>query len=1075
MLGHLQDAARHCGVAWSEVEQTLNHSSLKQANKAGSGPNLLTPHSTIDLLKVIKRELQQADTVWLASAFCSRGMLNLLMNPLEEFAARGGNLQLLTSVMGNFNNPDDLLHIQDTIPGLELKVFYPPVDGGACDFSKEPPPFHVKCYLFEKDPGQQSLIIGSSNLTKAGLSLNHEWNYYSNCEIALPINGQRSAFSQAKKEFNHYWSHQAVPLSDDLLAVYRPRWENARRRSQRQEQSGQELARLQSPEPRPAQRDALANLKTKRQLGVRRTAVIAATGLGKTYLAAFDFRQSACTNVLFLVHRETILGEARKAFRNVMEQPEFGVVLSSNASTAERDLAHQSGSSVFAMVQTLSREETLREFDRRHFEYIVIDEFHHSEASTYQRILEYFESKFMLGLTATPERLDGRDVLRFCDYDIAYEARLFDAIENHWLSPFQYFAIHDATDYSEIRWTGRGYDEQQLEEHLNQDTRARLITHNLRKFLPAIGKIKALAFCSSKGHARYMTKQFNLQGFSATCLLGENSEVERQTAIRELQDESHHLQVICSVDIFSEGVDIPAVSHILLLRPTQSFTVFQQQLGRGLRKSPGKDFLVVLDFIGNFRNSYVAPIALRGYATLDSYKQNKKPAAFRLPAECSIDLATEVERIWEKEIKRVLCPRTVRERLCETYNTMRLDLGHSPDILDFFANPDACDPHQFVKCFGNWLRTKEAMSDLSSYETSLLGTQGEAFLQHIEKELNSVKSYKMVVLLNLLGTMPKKTSWPVAEIATLFLDHYLNHPAQLADFAELAKSANPAGFAIAKVERLLLSMPLKFLSNKAESFFVLDRGTGRFSIKETVHPFWQSPPFRQLLLDRTLYALKRYFYRRQVDLTQYNFDPQQLSTHETADSPQSPLLPETGTAGFAEPACFEPPPPIMLPYFPNLKLACGAFREGDVAEAETIGVCDPHGSLEPGRHFVVQAVGDSMTVQAPFLMEEPRGELNASPWSRVPIGSTIEDGELILLERLDAEHAGSLTAERAVAVEYRDEAGSLAYALKRVVKDGAGRYRLVSRNPDYPALEVDPESMFPMARALGKLKTGMDT
>jgi superfamily II DNA or RNA helicase len=260
----------------------------------------------------------------------------------------------------------------------------------------------------------------------------------------------------------------------------------------------------------------------------------------------------------------------------------------------------------------------------------------------------------------------------------------------------------------------------QLERGLSTDTRAELIVRNLRKFLPATGKIKALAFCATKGHARFMAKQLGRCGFPAECLLGESSEDARSDAIRRLQDEDDPLQVICSVDIFAEGVDIPAVSHVLMLRPTMSFTVFLQQLGRGLRKVPDKEYLVVLDFVGNHRNSYVAPLVMWGFTSLDQYKKERgDKQSFRVPSCCTVDVDVQVQRVWDNEIRRVCAPRNRRELLTLTYEQMKSDLGHPPSLLDFLANPDACDPHAFVQAFGNWLRTKEAMGDLTDYEREL--------------------------------------------------------------------------------------------------------------------------------------------------------------------------------------------------------------------------------------------------------------------------------------------------------------------------------------------------------------------
>ena len=515
------------------------------------------------------------------------------------------------------------------------------------------------------------------------------------------------------------------------------------------------------------------------------------------------------------------------------------------------------------MIQTLSRKDVHRSFPRDFFDYIVIDEFHHSEAKSYRRVLEWFRPRFLLGLTATPERMDGRDVLRHCDYDVAYESRLFDAIEKRWLVPFQYFAIYDTSDYTHIRWTGTGYDEKELEDLLSNDTRAQLVVRNLKLFYPSTGKIKALAFCSSKNHARFMSHAFNQLGVPSLCLLGEDPAEAREKAVQRLQDEEDELQVICSVDVFGEGVDIPSVSHVLFLRPTQSFTVFLQQLGRGLRTVPEKEYLVALDFVGNFRNSYVAPLAIRGFHSAQEYLEAEKEQRDRKPPTgCYVSPDVRVQRIWDKELKRIFRTQGRREMLVLLYRELRSNVGRSPQVMDFFANPEAHDPYAFIKFFDGWLKTKKHMNDLTPFEEQLIGTPGEQFLVHIEKELRSVRSYKMVVLRYLLSTPSSSSQWTTSEIAKSFKQYFLDHREHLSDYAELGRAKYPLDFPLTRVEQKLRQMPLKYLSNTPDDFFVFDRSEDVLKLKDTVVPYWIQSEFRALVADRVDFALKRYFYRK---------------------------------------------------------------------------------------------------------------------------------------------------------------------------------------------------------------------
>ncbi|HEC62509.1 MAG TPA: restriction endonuclease subunit R [bacterium] len=869
ILDILRNLAREVGVEWEEVEVTAESRRLDGGRPSPTEafyrqtiPQLLTKESELSIIDLIKKELEGSRVLNIASAFCTRSMLNLFVDPFLSFSARGGRIRLLTSVMNNFNNLEDLEQFCANIPNMELRIFYPASSGDRRDFSVAPPPFHLKCYLFEKESGYHSLLIGSSNLTGGGMLNNYEWNYFSNSEVNLPLDRSRSPFEKAKDEYDQHWSADTIPVSPEFLKIYRPRWERTHALRHSAAETIQEIVESIAV-PRPVQQDALSSLANKRKTGVERTTVIAATGMGKTHLAAFDFHNSGFGNVLFIAHRENILLEARRVFRKVVGKNNFGKLLSGSNQSDPLEKALQPGSSLFAMVQSLSKKDKLESFPRQFFDYIVIDEFHHSEAGSYRRILNRFEPQFLLGLTATPERMDGRDVLQHCNYDVSFEVRLFEAIENRWLVPFQYFAIHDESDYSQVRWTGSGYDEQELESLLNQDTRAQLVVNNLKKFFPSSGKVKALAFCASKAHARYMNKSFNRLGVPSVCLLGEDSVEMRERAMRRLQDESDELQIICSVDVFGEGVDIPSVSHVLFLRPTQSFTVFLQQLGRGLRMVPEKEYLVALDFVGNFRKSYVAALALQGYHSVQEYiNTSSRDRRRKPPAGCYISPDTDVRKIWDEEIRRVLSVDR-KEALAQLYWELRANVDRSPRLMDFFANPEIHDPYKLLQAFGGWLRAKEYVGDLSEREKELLGTSGEAFLRHIEMELNQVRSFKMVVLTCLLSTEPKRTSWKVPEIAEMFKQYYLYHREHLFDYKDMAKHEDPTAFPLTRVESKLRQMPLNYLSNTEDDFFIFDREKDFISLKPEVLPYWPQSYYREMVSDRVTFTLKRYFYLKE--------------------------------------------------------------------------------------------------------------------------------------------------------------------------------------------------------------------
>lgn len=825
-------------------------------------PQLLTEQTETTMVEVIKEELKQSCRLDIASAFYSRGVLNMLQDPFREFLEENHTacIRFLTSCMNHFNDPDDLSHLKEKLPGIDVKIFYPSWDDDSDRAAKMPPPFHVKCMIFYKQDGTCSMIIGSSNLTAAGLERNYEWNYFSNQEVCMNFEGSSSAVEHASSLYEQYWTDEAIDLDERFIESYRRIWA-AKRKADRSFRAELSVSKERKPAPKPnqIQEELLESLQEKRDHGIFRTSVIAATGLGKTLLAAFDFKQSGYRNILFIAHRELILQHALEAFRSVLDDENFGYLWSGTSGFSTSDDIH----SCFAMVQTLSRGSNIKRYDPSFFDYVVIDEFHHAEADSYQKVLDHFTPKFFLGLTATPERMDGRDVLRICSYDVAGEVRLFDAIRRKRLVPFQYYAIYDETDYSQLSWSFRGYSEEELEDILIDDTRADLIINNFNRYLPSGSKIKALAFCCSVNHAKYMNRKFNEGGIPSAVLTGASTEEERRSAVQDLENEHHPLQCIFSVDIFGEGVDIPSITHVLMLRPTNSFTVFIQQLGRGLRKSEGKEFLVVMDFVGNFRNSFVAPLALRGYTSVPpDDRQMDVILKEDPPPGCYVHAETEVRRIWDDEIQRILSRADKKDRLKDQYFEIRNTLEEkSPGMLDFFAHPADLDPKVFVKQFGSWLDTKRYMEDLDPDETRLFDTPAYTLLRHIESGLSPSRSYKMVVLKVLLSL--SGTSWSISEIAEKYLEYYLENTEHSADWPELEKYEDKKLFPLKKAEANLKKNPLDKLSNTKKKLFELNLASQMFSLKEPYRQYWEDEFVRAQISDRVEYVLAHYFYEKQ--------------------------------------------------------------------------------------------------------------------------------------------------------------------------------------------------------------------
>ena len=505
--------------------ERVGESDLFTPNIQASPTLIFNPIQQKRLIQVIRGEFAQSKAAWIASAFYSPGITNLLMADLENFLQQNGSLRILLSTMGNMVRPEYFAHLKTFLPDSNLRIFHPP----GIPFDQNPPAFHVKTFLFRHASGSGSILIGSSNFTEAGFTRNVEWNYFSSGEINLPFE-DISPFELAVEEFDYCWNTSAVEVTQNFLEGNQKRFrssETDHSQVQRQafkgyvsglfeNQQSYEAQSFKSVMPNAAQIEALENLARMRSHGITRASAIAATGVGKTFLAAFDFRQSECRRVLFIAHRENLLFKARDSFARVMMISDFGRIMGGGTGLSETE------NSVFAMIQTLSRDNHLKIFSPTHFDYIVIDEFHHSEASSYQKVLNYFSPVFLLGLTATPERMDGRDVLALCDYNIACEIRLMEAIDKGWLAPFQYYAVYDETDYSQISWRGSRYDEAELDLALVNDTRTEIVARNLLKYLPASGKIKALAFCSSIAHARYTAQKLkDNHGIESMALTGE--------------------------------------------------------------------------------------------------------------------------------------------------------------------------------------------------------------------------------------------------------------------------------------------------------------------------------------------------------------------------------------------------------------------------------------------------------------------------------------------------------------------------------------------------------------------------
>jgi len=537
-------------------------------NDYNSGSNLL-----VELLQ----ELQTCKRFYFAIAFITQSGLICLKECLKCLQEKNITGDILTTDYLYFNQPKALQELQQ-YSNLNIRIY-----------TKEN--FHIKGYIFEQND-YYTLIVGSNNLTQTALKANKEWSL----KINSLANG--ALIHNTLSQFQQMWQ-EAMPLTDIWLKQYTDKYHSLQK-LKRQFATAQENISTNDIAPNKMQQEALKALAKLQQDNKHKALLISATGTGKTYLSAFAVKKANPKRLLFLAHREQILKQACKTFAKIIPDIQYGI-LSANHKDFHKPY-------LFATINMLSKEENLTQFTPTHFDYIIIDETHRAGASSYLKILNYFQPQFLLGMTATPERTDGFDIYQLFDHNIAYEIRLNQAMQENLLCPFHYFGITDIT-----------VDDQEINDNstFNDLTTDARVTHiiNQSQYYGFSGeRLRGLIFCSQIEEAQILSQKFNERGFNTIALSGKDSQETRTNAIHKLEqkERSTGLDYIFTVDIMNEGIDIPAINQIIMLRPTKSAIIFVQQLGRGLRKYPQKDYVVILDFIGNYQNNFMIPIALSG-------------------------------------------------------------------------------------------------------------------------------------------------------------------------------------------------------------------------------------------------------------------------------------------------------------------------------------------------------------------------------------------------------------------------------------------------------------------------------
>lgn len=646
----------------------------------------------LSLESELKREILSADKIYWLVSFIKWAGIRIFRKELEAFTNRGRELKIITTSYMGATDAKAVEYLAG-LPNTEVKLSY----------NTERERLHAKSYLFLRDTGYHTGYIGSSNISRSALTSGLEWN--------LKITSQEIPHIIAKtlSTFETYWESSDFEHFDGNAEST----EKLRRALNKEKITGDNgPSFFFKIDPYPHQADILEQLTVQRNVHHRfRNLVVAATGTGKTLISAFDFarflKQKPEAKFLFVAHREEILKQAREAYRGVLKNGGFGELwVSGHSPEHYRQL--------FVSVQTLNNQLSELKLTKDFYDFIVIDEVHHITASSYRSVLNYFSPDILLGLTATPERHDGKNILDDFGGVIAAELRLPEAITQKHLCPFHYFGIDDDTDLRNISWNKGGYDIAQLTNlYTSNQSRVSKILRSLEEIITDVGSMKALAFCVSQDHAEYMTQQFLLKGIKADVLTSNNSDLRqaKQQAIR-----SGQISVLCVVDIFNEGVDIPEIDTLLFLRPTESLTIFLQQLGRGLRKESGKDCCTVLDFVGNsrpeydFANKFRALIGKTEHAISDEIKQGFPHA----PLGCRIELTKQTQEMVLRRIREATLTLNRLVLLIRQYPQ------HSTEPLtlsNFLVQNDHIDPSELYKR-GSWQELVNRANDITQNSES---------------------------------------------------------------------------------------------------------------------------------------------------------------------------------------------------------------------------------------------------------------------------------------------------------------------------------------------------------------------
>ena len=824
-------------MAQSDFAEEINNSGLRENEELHIEPtDVMTGDRNRSrfLYYQLKISMKKAKRIDIIVSFLMESGVKMILRDLQEALDRGVRVRILTGNYLGITQPSALCLIKKELGNRVDLRFY----------NDRKRSFHPKAYIFHYENSGE-IYIGSSNISKSALTSGIEWNY----RFSSLADGEN--FRLFYETFSDLFEHHSIVIDDAELNEYSRNWHKpaVSKDLARYDDLKDEIEPLF--QPRGAQIEALYALENSRAEGAVKGLVQAATGVGKTYLAAFD--SAPYEKVLFVAHREEILQQAARSFRNVRHSDDYGFFNGKRKDT--------NTSVIFASVDTLGRKEYLTEeyFRPNYFDYLVIDEFHHAVNDRYQRIVNYFKPQFLLGLTATPERMDGRNIYEICDYNVPYEISLKEAINKGILVPFHYYGIYDETDYSSLHLVKGRYDEKELNEtYIGNVRRYDLIYKYYQKYPSK----RALGFCCSRQHAEEMAKEFCKRGVEAVAVYsnadGEFSE-DREKAVEKLKKQE--IKVIFSVDMFNEGVDIASLDMVMFLRPTESPVVFLQQLGRGLRTSRGKEYLNVLDFIGNYEKAGRAPFLLSGGK---SFVERSAGDYYRLeyPDDCIVDFDMRLVDLFKELDKKSL---SVRERIRQEYYRIKELLDDKvPTRIELFTYMEDdiyqhCMKNAKENPFRRYMDFLYELHELSADEEAVYNSIGREFLSLIETT-DMQKVYKMPILYSFYNHGDVRlavTDDEVLESWKEFFNTGTNWKDLATDmsYSEYKKITDRQHLSKAK------SMPIKFLKSSGKGFFI-DRDGYALAIRDELAEIVEIEAFKQQMKDILDYRTMEYYRRR---------------------------------------------------------------------------------------------------------------------------------------------------------------------------------------------------------------------